>query len=330
MYQEHYDFVVNKREQKTDFEDIYDGRYYRKVISSLPNNDYVTLNLNTDGAQPFESSTSSVWPIYLCINKLPLEKRFKSLITCGIWFGQSHPNMQLFLLEFVKMINEINKKGILCLVKGEKRLLKLYIINCTVDSPARAEMFNRMSFNAYYGCHWCFVMGKYFAKAMRYPIEVINPRNHKNTIKCMKLAELNGNSVFGVKGPTSLSLLEKFDVIESFNPDYMHCVLIGAAKQVNKYIMQIINKKDRQLLDKYLENIKVPNKLSKLTRPLSECSKWKARDWENYILYYSIPLFEIINLPKKNLAHWGLLVDSLHILLSSKISYQIRLYVSLS
>ena len=35
----------------------------------------------------------------------------------------------------------------------------------------------------------------------------------------------------GVKGATVLMLLPKFDLICSFVPDYMHCVLFGVVRQ---------------------------------------------------------------------------------------------------
>lgn len=336
MYADHYTFVTTRRQHEHGiYTDVYDGQYYRKIVDGLPRaqkDSYVFLTLNADGAEPFESSNHVVWPIYCMINELPLEKRFKCLITCGIWFGKSHPDMNVYLFEFVEQINRINENGgIPCTIKGVQKNLKLYVINAVVDCPARAQMNNTVMFNGYYGCDWCLTKGEYYAKAMRYPVDgKIVLREAKTTLKLGKNAEKIGCSIFGVKGLSPLVLLEHFDIIQSFNPDYLHCYLIGAAKHINKFIMRRLTKTQRNLMDEYLERIRVTNKVGKLTRKMSERSYWKAKDWEIYVLYLSIPILVTVELEERYLKHWSILVDSLHVLLSSKIIYEDVLKVDLN
>lgn len=37
---------------------------------------------------------------------------------------------------------------------------------------------------------------------------------------------------FGVKGPSMLSKLSHFDVVDGFVPDFLHCSLLGVARQL--------------------------------------------------------------------------------------------------
>ncbi|KAL7307666.1 hypothetical protein TKK_0000349 [Trichogramma kaykai] len=84
------------------------------------------------------------------------------------------------------------------------------------------------------------------------------------------------------------------------------------------------------MISLYLKNVSVdtineldallaPKQIGKLNRPLSDRGKWKANDWENFTLYYSIPILsEILDI--KNFKHWILFVQSIYILLKDEIS----------
>ena len=68
-----------------------------------------------------------------------------------------------------------------------------------------------------------------------------------------------------------------------------------------------------------MEKVQSPNQVAKLTRPLTERKFWKAKEWENWALYYSVPILAL-KISEKHLKYWILLVESLHILLGSEIS----------
>ncbi len=55
--------------------DIYDGKSY-KDGGFLSNPMNVSLQMNTDGAQVFKSSTLSLWPVYFVINELQPHLRY--------------------------------------------------------------------------------------------------------------------------------------------------------------------------------------------------------------------------------------------------------------
>lgn len=75
----YYQYVMNDRvhEKKGKIKDTCDGKKYRDFVKQLSKKDrknYTTITFNTDGAPIFESSTQSMWPIYLMINELPMEE----------------------------------------------------------------------------------------------------------------------------------------------------------------------------------------------------------------------------------------------------------------
>ena len=55
-------------------------------------------------------------------------------------------------------------------------------------------------------------------------------RNHGETIDHATQAVTSGTSHFGVKGPSMVMLLPKFDIIRGFVPEYMHSVLLGVVR----------------------------------------------------------------------------------------------------
>ena len=327
LYHEHYDYVVKDRHHKKGIiKDIYDGKKYRNLVKSLPKNDkyqYVTLCFNTDGAEPFKSSNASAWPIYIIVNEVPINKRFKHVITVGIWFGKSQPKMQIYMHEFVNMMNKITEDGIPCTIKNEKRLLKPYVICGCVDTPARKKCNCKVNFNAYFGCDMCYAHGYYYKGNVRYVIEgEIKLRDEKTTKNLMKRAIEKSLSIRGINGISPLIFLENFDIDEGFPPDKLHAADSGTAKHITRFMMKKLSPHQRQLLDDYLLQIRAPTTIGNLTKKMSDRSKWKAKDWENYVFFYSIPVLESVGLRYDILKHWSLFVNSMHIVSNDTIEKQ--------
>lgn len=173
-FEDYYTYIMHeRRHEKGRIKDVYDGSRYRDFVKNLPEtakHQYVTASFNTDGAPVFESSTYSIWPIYLMVNELPVEQRLKNLIVCGLWFGKSKPQMTIFLDSFVEKINHLSNVGIPCTVKGKSLSVKLYALICCVDTVARSPMNGTMQFNAFYGCDWCLHPGEWHDGCVRYPV----------------------------------------------------------------------------------------------------------------------------------------------------------------
>lgn len=98
----------------------------------------------------------------------------------------------------------------------------------------------------------------------------------------------------------------------------MHSCLEGVAAQFTKYFLEQKSDDEIAVIDNIIKNIAVPQQVQRLCRPISSRKDWKVREWENFILYYSIPIFSSI-LTKAQLLHWIFFVQSLYIILGEKI-----------
>ncbi|KAG0417140.1 hypothetical protein HPB47_005858 [Ixodes persulcatus] len=73
--------------------------------------------------------------------------------------------------------------------------------------------------------------------------------------------------------------------------------------------------------NKLLMFIRPPHCITRLPRSLCERSYWKANEWRNWLLYYSVPCLENL-LPHRYWKHWCLLAEAIWILLSTRISQE--------
>ncbi|WP_219822806.1 hypothetical protein, partial [Enterobacter cloacae complex sp. 4DZ3-17B2] len=71
---------------------------------------------------------------------------------------------------------------------------------------------------------------------MKYPLTnaITQLRNHDDTVRLMLQADAD-NPIFGIKYPSPLINLRKFDIIKGFTPDYMHMALPYSKRRIEKY-----------------------------------------------------------------------------------------------
>jgi hypothetical protein len=138
------------------------------------------------------------------------------------------------------------------------------------------------------------------------------------------VAEERGKSYKGVKGYSVVSKIPLFDRSESVCAEYMHLLLLGVVKY---FLLKIffdskgewfIGKKINEI-DQFIHSIRVPDFVKRLPRSVKDMKYWKASEFRNFLLFYSLPLFNGI-LPEKYFQHWILLVAAAHILLKEAIS----------
>ncbi|XP_072756904.1 uncharacterized protein [Anoplolepis gracilipes] len=332
----YYDYVIRERVRNDEkFDDIIDGVLYKEFIDSLPIHDkfnFATTVMNSDGSPVFESSKFSIWPIQMIINELPLDVRTSKPIVCGIWFGKDKPNMNIFLKPYIVHMNKLSNDGIRCTIANEVRIIKVFTICCCVDSVARAPMQGIVQYNGYFGCNWCLHPGYYVAYkrggSVKYTLmnEVPPKRTEIETIEHMRQSLTSRSPVYGVKRPSCLINLQGFNIITGFVPDSMHCLCLGIAEQFLGYWIESNNlpyslsNNDINKIDNLLLTIKVPNQVSRLSRSIRDKKYWKAREWENWILYYSLPILLCFPHLEIWVKHWSLLVEAFHILLKKSIT----------
>ncbi|CAN8023538.1 unnamed protein product [Ixodes persulcatus] len=310
--------------------DITDGRVYRKMKASgaLQWGD-LTMTFNTDGSPIFKSSKASVWPLQFVINEVPAPDRFSASGVAGIWFGAKHPDMSLFVGKFVEHLSSMDP--IIWQAKSQMVSSKVYAVCCCLDAPARAAVQNQVQFNGYFGCPWCMVAGEHLEGAMRFPeAHQIEERTHELVLRDMKYAVTYDTTVNGFKGPSPLINLENYDMVSGQACEYMHSVLLGVTKQLTEHLLDSSNSAERfyigspqslESANKLLMSIRPPHCITRLPRSLCERSYWKANEWRNWLLYYSVPCLENL-LPHRYWKHWCLLAEAIWILLSTRISQE--------
>ena len=216
--------------------DVYNSEIHKKIIqSNLYDDDLseymLTLNFNTDGATLTRSGKTGFWPLQLILNDLSRKVRFRFLLLGGILMVKNEPKsnlMNLYLSKFVERIHLLHTEGVIIKTNGKKILFKFCILGCAVDSKCRPVTQNRIQFNGYYGCSWCYQLGLYLSscRGIRYVIgQEDELRTHESHQENGRLALDSENTIKGVKGYSALSDLPHFDMVWSFPYDYMHAML---------------------------------------------------------------------------------------------------------
>lgn len=319
--------------------DIQNSELCKQLKNEYP--DILTLNYNTDGAPLFKSSKRGFWPQQLYINELPLEVRFKHIILGGLFLTSSEPNsefMNLYNDELCNQIVDLTTNGVDIFNHSTRNKinLKFTLLCCCVDTPARATCQNRMKFSGYYGCSWCYEPGFYVGNAVHYPLSAVEPdlRTHNShlaniqEVEKIKQTSVLKNKVpnfMGVKG--SMAFIEKlpsFDSIWGFPIDYMHGCLLGVTRQLLELLKTPgekfkLNKDQRKIIDERLISIKPPHEIYRLPRPTADISKWKASEFESWLLYWSLPCLEGIA-DLEFLEMYALFVRAIYTLLKRKIT----------
>ncbi|KYN18658.1 hypothetical protein ALC57_09026 [Trachymyrmex cornetzi] len=104
-------------------------------------------------------------------------------------------------------------------------------------------------------------------------------------------------------------LLPVFDVILSFPPEYLHSVAEGVVKQFVMAWCDSKNHKQTWSLCKYetrfdarLTDIQPPCEITRIPQSITKRSQWKASEYKNFLLYYSLICLDGL-LPKKYVKH---------------------------
>ncbi|CAN7996964.1 unnamed protein product, partial [Ixodes hexagonus] len=189
-------------------------------------------------------------------------------------------------------------------------------------------MQNMMQYNGYFGCGWCLHPGKPVDGTVKYPAgqSTVPDRTKQDVESDMVEAYQTGRPIRGVKGPSALINLPGFDIVWSFTPDYMHCVLLGVSRQFLELWLSNVGETyyigSPQLLkeiDERLLKIKPPQCLARLPRSIQLRKYWKAVEWQQWLLYFSLVCLDGI-LPQRYFKHFSLLVRGIFLLLQDKIT----------
>lgn len=146
-----------------------------------------------------------------------------------------------FLQPFNESISQLYSKGIEIFSPDvDLAVLCHAMLLCgTCDLPAKAMVYNMTQFNGNYGCSHCLQSGKQLTFSVRgevriYPCIQDDPngpsRMSDQLLRYSQETVDQKKPVFGVKGPSWLSTIPNYNIVEGNVIDYMHCVLLGVTK----------------------------------------------------------------------------------------------------
>ena len=334
------------RSKSTDtINDVYDGKLYQnlynKGILNNPNN--LSFAMSTDGVAIFKSSKISMWPVYMLINELPIAERKsrENILFYGIWISPRKPMMWSFLKPMFEELRQLEEGVNFVDHNGEDFKCQAGLLTCTCDLPAKALVANSIQFNGRFGCWHCLQKGQNFRTTSGgnchvFPYNDDEPSGPKRTIEDIerdvkqvmdKIQQGQKDYVTnGIKGPSWLMYLSWFDFANGFVIDYMHGICGGVTKSLLKLWFTSTHKREkysffnqRQKVSDLLKNIKPTINITRVPRGLDDLAFWKASEFRNFLLYWSIPVLRSV-LDEVYLMHYILLVRSIYLLSKASIT----------
>ena len=147
-----------------------------------------------------------------------------------------------------------------------------------------------------HGCPTCLNPGEWNGSRYYLPSHPSPPRTNDSALKAAEEAEAKHVTVDGIKGKSILTNV--VDLVSAIPIDYMHCVLEGVMKWLTEkwfnssshglpyYIGRCVKAVNSCLL---LQT--PPHDFSRAPRSIEKHRKfWKASEYRNFLLYYSLPI----------------------------------------
>ncbi|KAM7293416.1 uncharacterized protein ISCGN_026546 [Ixodes scapularis] len=289
-----------------------------KCLSSglvIPNADTLHLTVNVDGLPLFDNSSQQFWPILAMVS----ETRDQGPFPVGVFSWTKKPaNVQEYLEEFVKELNQAQQEGVECL--GKKWHVAIRAVVC--DYPARVFVKCTKGHTAHYGCDKCVQYGVWKHR-MTFPETKAELRTD-DSFSAMKQEEHHT----GVSPFSSLGI----GMISCFPIDYMHMILLGVVRKFIKYWATgpFTVRRSASQLDIISGRISMlrphtPSDFSRKLRTLQVRDRWKATESRLFLLYACPVVLKGI-LTKESFQHFMALHVAIRLLCTKDCSAELVTY----
>ncbi|CAF1043166.1 unnamed protein product [Brachionus calyciflorus] len=261
-----------------------------------------------NGIELAEKSDISLWPMIFVINEIPIERRFSfdNIVIAGefsLTLSNGKPNLNIILDKLKSDLKEL-ELGINVL-ENEFLIVKFYVIAGVFDKPARSSILCINSTNGYHSCLKCIQPGKRVnterGSVHTFPFDQLDPEGPKRTCEnytlhlneCLK----SGKMCYGIKDKSILNELKYYNGVLNTSIDAMHSVFLGVCKKFFEYWISHPISKPCSLKNKISEidtrtqKITPPSFLKSSARLVSKWRKWRAHDFMNFMLHYSLIVF---------------------------------------
>lgn len=212
-------------------------------------------------------------------------------------------------------------------INNEEIVFDVSLICGSYDAPAKAAVQNIMQHNGFFSCHYCEHPGETVNGRVKYPVKDMVPqRNHEHVLMNMREASISNRIIKGFKGFSALALAPNFNMVYGFAIDAMHSDFLGLGRQLialyvdtsNHQFDFYIGRQINQINDNILK-IKLSCHTDRNPRLLNERKTWKANEWRNWVLHYSVGVLYGI-LPETYLINYCKFVNAMCILYNAEVS----------
>lgn len=254
------------------------------------------LHFSTEGSQPFRFAKKNLWPLQAILLDLPYHIRSKkdNLLLLALWLGTSKPNWSHFLNDYlrVSILNNVTSLTI----RNSSILFKVRISTAVFDLPALASVLNHNQYNGSFGCIYCCAPGSVVPVGRGHSRKyggICDLRSDESYFQASDLADQTGESVFGSKGHSCLR--DYLSIPSAIVLDSLHLFFENCSKTLLRQLTDASSFRSPYYLgrhvshfDNILEHTYFPHHIQQ-PRSLKQMSYWKARDFQNFLFYLSLP-----------------------------------------
>ena len=294
--------------------DIYDGAVWKRFNStemdnflSLPH--CYLLTLNVDWFQPYELGVYTVGAIYLTIQNLPRNERYKTenIILVGVIPGPTEPEKTIN--SYLKpLIYELNHAWLHGIEVSSNDCIPINVkvaLSCvTCDIPASRKVCGFLSHNAAMGCNKClkkfpvsdrktcycgFDEEEWTLRTLEQHVIDVEEINKENTKTGRKKAE----SKYGIRYSVLVDL-PYFDPTDFTAIDSMHNLYLGSGKHMFNIWMdtELLTKQKLAKIEARIKQFNTPCDVGRLPAHMSCYKSFTANQWKNWITLYSCVLLK--------------------------------------
>ena len=296
--------------------DVYDGATWRRFNSTEMNkflsSPYCYLmTLNVDWFQPFERGIYSVGAIYLTVQNLPRNERYKTenIILIGVIPGPKEPTKTInsYLAPLVHELNHAWVHGFEVTNQDNTSVFIKVALSCvTCDIPATRKVCGFLSHHASMGCNKCLKKFPVRDKRTYYHGFNINTEEWTSRTLSQHVADLEEikkevtktkikekESQYGIRYSVLLDL-PYFDPVDFIAIDVMHNLYLGSGKHVFDVWIdkKILSKQNLAVLQNRINEFKVPCDIGRVPSTMSCYKAFTANQWKYWITLYSSVLLK--------------------------------------
>ncbi|KAK3925287.1 60 kDa chaperonin [Frankliniella fusca] len=241
----------------------------------------------------------------------------------------------------------LSSEGFSWCLDGAEVTSKAIPLCAIADSPARCKLLNMQNHAATWGCTFCYHKQERTETSSRIKFVLkdgVPKRTQESLAEDLAVAATRQHLTDkrfrmhrGVYGPSSIVDLNYFNQCENLPVDYMHALLLGAARAHVECLLESNNRDEFWSLeisgkmvktedicaaiDSRLLCIKPPKSITRPPQSLLKRESWKASEWRSWLLFYCIVCLQGI-LKDKYIVHLSKLSAAAYTLLKGSVSVE--------